>query len=1036
MIFEKIYNKENLLRAWQKVRANNGAPGIDRVSLPQFEQKLTENLELLGKELKSGSYRPMPVMVHARKKKGNSQRNIGISTIRDRIVQRSVAQVLSPVFSPHFLPCSYAYLPGRSALTAVNRASTLVKDGFLWVLQIDIENFFDAIDHKILLGIITAKIKEKAVISLIKRLLKARIFREMGLFDNLTGSVQGSGLSPLLSNIYLHPLDKKMWGEYKDGYLRYSDDIIVFSKERNVLEDALNNIAVFLHTLKLQVNPRKTSISHTADGIVYLGYHLDVRGKGPSQKSVTRLEDRLREHFGKIKSSDNVEQKIRDAVSEIRGWLSYYHALTPIRPPNIISLLALARLAIESGESQYAQELVLSSQNFHYKNAQLAFFTGELCSSLGLQNHAMRAYAGALDIDPSFLAARDAIDRVQRSGDDIYESIKRLQLLLHNNPHYREGYLSLAENYQKLGLFGFAQQAYKKAMEIDDDGVDRREYDILEQKISESSIANTDFDYKKIDLEAFRTLFAGRKEMFARQWVDARGRWGFAPVRRPLKLTDIQKHLSGDITIGVFPVTSDDKVGFIVFDIDTPKREIVKKGPGILADMRKKAQKDILQIREACRKSGAELYIEDSGYKGRHGWLFFEEMIPAAMALKVGQKILRVAGKPEDKLVRELFPMGKSDRHKSVIKLPLGINRKNHRRCLFVDDSGVPFPDQDALLHEIKKIDIAKVKQILDDGKASPIRKRREDKNLSKELAHMISGCRILNFLISKAKDTNYLTNFERIVLLYTLTFEKEHGADYLHEVISHCLNYNYAYTQERINKRKEYPISCQKIIEYFPELAESLKCDCSFDLPPGAYPSPVLYLLASEIKAGKTAGIFGAAGEIESDEAVTEETSTQDKKGEKGDDEATTLDFETIFAEEQEFSGNGTEKASQDTVNDENVQNVDIPPMRQERESLDHPDRQGGDRDDPEETKSSGNAEPVPVNAGSEKPYRDRILPLLNAYLELKEKKCDINDELKRITAHIDRSFNHTEGGVIHTKFGRVKRHDESKTIFIIEAD
>lgn len=296
MIYDRLCSLENLQEAWQRVRVNRPAPGIDRVKWEDFETHLSYNLALLQKQLRDESYQPLPVIVFTDRKSKAAGRIICLSTIRDRVVQQAVLRVIGPLFEPHFLPCSYAYRPRKSALLAVRQASRLISQGKLWVLQMDVANFFDTLDHILLLDLIGKVVEEKALRRLIARLLKAKIFREMALVDNLLGTRQGSGLSPLLSNIYLHPLDVALWQRYQDSYLRYSDDLTIFAEDRDTLEEAQQFVERALRDLKLAANPQKTSISHVSGGIVYLGFYLDVKGRGPHRRPPLGLP-RLRPRY-------------------------------------------------------------------------------------------------------------------------------------------------------------------------------------------------------------------------------------------------------------------------------------------------------------------------------------------------------------------------------------------------------------------------------------------------------------------------------------------------------------------------------------------------------------------------------------------------------------------------------------------------------------------------------------------------------------------------------------------------------------------
>lgn len=897
MIFETIHQMENLQAAWERVRANRPAPGIDRVKWEDFERNLAWNLQTLQNQVRDETYKPLPVSVFNDRRTPGKNRMIGVSTIRDRVVQHAVLKAISPIFERRFLPCCFAYRPGFSALAAVRKAAECIASGNLWILQMDVEKFFDTMDHAILLDLIGRAIGDKPVIRLISRLLKARIFREMGLFDNLAGTQQGSGLSPLLSNIYLHPLDTLLWEKYKNRYLRYSDDLAVFSDEKEKLDEAGTLIERCLCELKLAPNRAKTFISHVGSGVTYLGYYLDAGGKGPSSKSIESLQSRLAE-YDKLRRTDDIPQRLADLSAILRGWCNYYGTIKPVKPANILSLIAIVEVADSVGETVHARELLGGSAGHSHNHPEISFRLGELWMRFGRSNQAMREYARALELDPGMAKAADRVRSIQESETNVHGAIEKVQLLLHRNPYYREGYRKLAEYYSELGLFGFAEKAHEKALEIDDDSEDPTEAALPG---AAEQLPRDAFDFRAVDTELFLQTFAGRKDAYARQWVDERGRWGFVRIERPLRSRDIYSHLKGDQTLAVYPVTAVDTVNFIVFDVDTARRVILESGADQLDAFRKKTHEDVVRIGTVCARLGLSLCIEDSGYKGRHGWLLFDSEVPATRAIMLGRKIMDEAGGPSEGIVWELFPMGKSRRHLSAIKLPLGINRKNNRRCLFLDEKGLPVADQAAFVRDLKRNPAADVMALLGkDADSSPVpgaptRPGADEKNGGQPgngIGRMLSRCKVLAHLVSKARDTNYLTHYERTCLLYTLTFAGEEGNAFLHKVISHCINYNRQVTQQHIDRRKESPISCARIMENFPELAEALPCDCSFQIPPGGYPSPVLYLVEAEIE--KTgAGIFPA----QAPEKHADENKVPPSHGEKS--EGALLDFAKIFSDE-----------------------------------------------------------------------------------------------------------------------------------------
>ena len=694
----------------------------------------------------------------------------------------------------------------------------------------------------------------------------------------------------------------KICSQYQGSYLRYSDDIAVFSEEKEKLEEARGLIEQCLADSKLAPHPNKTTISHVAAGIVYLGFFLDAGGKGPAQKSIESLQTRLAV-YDKLRRTDDITEKLNEATTVIRGWYNYYKTLKPLQPTNILSLILLVQLSREFGEVNSARELLKQSKKFVWSHPEISFQLGEEFLSFGMRHQAIREYARALELDSSMEKAKERIRVLQEGEENIHQAIEKLQLLLYHNPHYQEGYQRLADHYSQLGLYGFAEKAHRKALEID--GETETAASAMPPLYGMETPIEDVFDYRSVDQEAFLSLFAGRKDAHAKQWVDERGKWGFVRIDRPMRAKDAYAHLKSEITLGVYPVTARDTVHFIVFDIDTAKRVILEGGKNFLEEFRKRAHQEMLRIKSVCDVMGLALYIEDSGYKGRHGWLFFQEELPAAQAIQAGREILKKAGAPSAEMTWELFPMGKSERHQSIIKLPLGINRKNNRRCLFLNPDGDPVTDQALLLRTIKRNEVSAVKQILDGGgDEDPTIKRVlfEDETqpaASAGIQKMISSCKVLWHLISKAKDTNYLNHYERICLLYTLSFAGNDGAKLLHKVISYCINYDYQYTQHQIERRKENPMSCAKIMENFPELAETLPCNCKFNLPLRSYPSPVLYLIESEIERANIGPLFSKTTKksVEGREKNNEDRETLD-------DEEPILDFEHIFSSESTTAG------------------------------------------------------------------------------------------------------------------------------------
>lgn len=978
-----------LQEAWKWIRSKRPAPGIDRIRVEDFEKNLDLNLKTLRQEIKEEKYRPNPVMVyHDRKAKGKS-RTLGISTIRDRIVQQAVLISMKPRFETIFLPCSYAYRPKKSAPAAVKQADICIREGKHWALQMDIENFFDTIDHRTLLKFIKQRIDEPPVLRLIARLIRAKIFKEMGLFDNTVGSQQGSGLSPLLSNIYLHPLDTVMWKEFKTAYLRYSDDIIVFTEKREALDDAKALIENSLSELKLSVNRSKTTFAPVSTGIIYLGFYLDLNGKGPSQKSIDQLHEKL-EAIPPLRNTDHIHNRLKEVETQIRGWYNYYKSIKAIMPPNILSLISIVRLSREFNEIKYARNLLRQHEVYPHTHPELSLYTADLYTELGMFIQAVRQYARTLQLDPSLTAAKEKIRALQDKESDIHKAIDKTHMAIHHHPEYQEGYEKLAEYYAKLGLYGFAEKAAAKALELNRDSKVNASIENLSEP---SEDAPKILSFTTDDVKIFLDAFQGRTDSHGRQWIDSRGKWGFIRVDFSLDFEKARKHLAGEDTLAVYPVTEKDTVRFIVFDIDIANRVILQSTRNDLEKLRQKTHNDILRIKDACRRMGLSLYIEDSGYKGRHGWLFFSEEIPAGPAIRLGEKIMKQTGKPADGIVWELFPRGKIDRDKLLIKLPLGLNKKNSRRCWFLDNHSKPVPDQ---IYYLKKRRLNDIENLNFPGDSLLIT---DDQGISFSgdqiiapdgIKEMVNNCKIIRHLIHKAKDTNYLNHYERICLLYTLTFAGEKGNEFLHQVMACCINYNYHHTQRYIDQRKESPISCAKIKENFFELADDL-CHCKLHRPPRGYLSPVLHLLAAEIKGITPNKVFSTENIIDSSDDVDK----PDSKNETAEP-AAILDFENIFFEE-----NKPVKEIRSDSSNTSFSDLDNPKINERPNTI---------------------SEQIPKHDQPQSESPD-ICDLFLKYIKLHRDKMKVMNELDQLTAELERHFDKNNTDAVATKMGVIKR-------------
>jgi group II intron reverse transcriptase/maturase len=841
-LWEKVYSYQNLRLAWTKVKEKGGGPGVDHMTLDDFEQNLDENLKTMQTLLETGDYKPLPVLRFYRDKEGGAKRAIGIPVIRDKIVQQALHLVLSPIFESEFLDCCFAYRSGRSALNAIDMLEALIKEGYTWVLDGDIENFFDSIDHDLLISSVAEHVVDTAILKLIEEFLNASVFDNMSIHEEYLGITQGSVISPLLANVFLHHFDREITAK---GYhlIRYADDFVVVEETQERIGNALADTAATLRALKLKLNEKKTKLIPAKEGFVFLGYYIDASGKGPSKKAIAAISQKLHE-IAQAGKRRNISDRIEDLKQSVMGWSSYFHTCRGIEPEDQFSLIALVELSLELADDENAKKLLGKRKDFSIDHADIWYRLGHQAQALGLREEALDDFSHALAIAPDHIQAKESLEQLQLVDEDVHASIERLKKLIHFCPDLAQPYRDLAFCYAELGEYGLAQGSYQKAMKLEMD-VKPEETPITSPPTPAEPQQPLNFSDDNITL--FHSLFRGRSDFFAYQWVDEKGRRGFYPVNRSLSPEELKNHLDGKKTLGLYLLNDDDCVSLSVIDIDINQKALLEyaKDDKETIKLLRLTHHDAIRIASVCDDLEIPVVIEDSGYKGRHLWFFFDTPIPAKLARLLLKFIAERAGKSSGGIHWEIFP--NYDRLKGrgygpLIKLPLGIHKRTNRRCLLLDRDGNPLPDQMMALSQVRQITEQKVEEIIltygVKSRTAPRRKTVE----SPLVQSVLSGCNVLNYLVNKARETHYLDNSERVTLLYTFGHLGQEGKDFLHKVISNCINYDYEYTEKKIRKMKSFPISCPKIREKHEDIALDLGCNCDLIIPPGGYPSPVLH--------------------------------------------------------------------------------------------------------------------------------------------------------------------------------------------------
>ncbi|HEY8889926.1 MAG TPA: group II intron reverse transcriptase/maturase [Clostridium sp.] len=323
-LIDKVYRIDNLTKAFKAVKSNKGAPGIDGETIEIFEANMEANLVKLNHELKTETYGPLSVRRVYIDKDDGTKRPLGIPTVRDRVVQQALKNILEPIFEPTFHPSSYGYRPNRSCQKAVAKAERFMnKYGLEHVVDMDLSKCFDTLDHEIIIKSVNEKVSDSKILKLIGKFLNAGTM-ENGIFDESDiGCPQGAVISPLLMNIYLDYFDKAMM-EKGIRIVRYADDILIFAKSRLL---AGKYLAMAIHILekylKLKVNVTKTHIADVNKGVAFLGFI--IRGKWVSihPKRIEGFKNKIR-RLTPRNHGMNIEQIVRNLNPVIRGWANYF----------------------------------------------------------------------------------------------------------------------------------------------------------------------------------------------------------------------------------------------------------------------------------------------------------------------------------------------------------------------------------------------------------------------------------------------------------------------------------------------------------------------------------------------------------------------------------------------------------------------------------------------------------------------------------------------------------------------------------------
>lgn len=325
-LLEEILSRDNMNKAYKKVYQNKGASGIDGIAVEEIADYIKENRERILNQIRKRKYKPQPVRRVQIPKENGKKRNLGIPTVMDRIIQQAIVQVISPIFEEQFKETSYGFRPGRSPEQAVIKALEYLNDGYEWIVDIDLEKFFDTVNQDKLITIIGKTITDGDVVSLIRKYLSAGVMENGVLKPTKVGTPQGGNISPLLSNIMLNELDKELEARGLN-FVRYADDCIILVKSEKAADRVLISITKFIEKkLGLKVNAEKSKVTKPTQ-TKYLGFSFwkskDKWKPKPHLKSYQKIKRKLKE-LTKRSWSISLNNRIKKINQLVIGWVNYF----------------------------------------------------------------------------------------------------------------------------------------------------------------------------------------------------------------------------------------------------------------------------------------------------------------------------------------------------------------------------------------------------------------------------------------------------------------------------------------------------------------------------------------------------------------------------------------------------------------------------------------------------------------------------------------------------------------------------------------
>ncbi len=842
-LYNKIIDLQKLNMAWKRVKMNKPSPGVDGVTWDVYDASASEENKRLHKELAEKAYECKPVK-NVTLYKEEKERQIALYSMRDKVVQQSIAEELKKMYDHGFSPQCYAYRENRSALQAVQEIEKQISThGYTQVLKIDISIFFDTIRWDKLQGILKERIREDDVLELIrKECMAPTIDSEGNLVSKELGIHQGSCIAPIISNIYLMKFDLDM-AKCDCFFLRYSDDMLFLSDSHEKLQEILARATTILGMLGLSVSEKKTILCSLKDGIDFLGYRFAETGKSITSKAEGQLAGRL-ETVWLLNRNDSVENRIRKMSEILNGWEQYFRG--DRKPADILEFTAAAYLLRPKRGMPELAKVRRELSNIYpdiMKYLAALWHESELCE---MELFEYEQYYG-------FLAEESGGLQLDAAG--IGELINLYEAFVEEPS--KDNALEIMQKYSDLHLYANAAKvaAYADNIDVRTEVIHANVSAVAQGKHTKTEAVREVTDEQ---IEKFMNLFAGREDMYAT--VDyINGKKQLTDQLQPLTKDVMRRHMQGEIIVASYNQRQNATVKALVMDLDISKRVLITCGgdEGKIKEHLQKTADIAIKIGDWFRRKNLYVRYEFSGYRGYHIWLFFESWIPTYY-VNMLQDVLEadLADILDDDVTLEFFPNKtklKQGRNGQKIKLPLSYHAEAHIRSALLMEDLSECENLSEWLDSAPKCTLDALKKVLAVGserQEAGLRKVVDDNldifgELPSNISEILRKCNLMRYLCRKAYETGYLTHFERLSILYVFGHVGEEGERFVHQVMSYTLNYKYNTTERFIRKCPEKPISCGKLREQYKRITAEIGCSCAFKRSKNCYPSPVLHAIS-----------------------------------------------------------------------------------------------------------------------------------------------------------------------------------------------